>query len=237
MRSARNLRISNDRHSAISGLILTWAALLVSAVCTAQAVTPVSIGPGVAGQIHSLAYDPDDSNVIYAGGDNCGVYISEDGGDSWHLYNRGLTLPNLTRTYYVDDLLVLGDADGVDGSFKGVYAATHGGVFFRQSASGSWVNLTQDRQYGSDYRPYGAPIPFSTLAYDHSSHTLYAGTGNARPGEWNSATNSWTRWPATPDGSADRSYYPSAIEGGGWHPNNMHCLSVPWRLVRQGAYG
>ena len=43
-----------------------------------------SIGPGnIGGRIRSLAFDPDNSNRIYAGAVTGGVWVSENGGQSW----------------------------------------------------------------------------------------------------------------------------------------------------------
>ena len=42
------------------------------------------IGPGVAGQIHAIAYDIRYPDRVYVGADVSGVYRSTDGGDNWH---------------------------------------------------------------------------------------------------------------------------------------------------------
>ena len=44
-------------------------------------------------EIHTLAVDPLDFNVVYAGLSGHGVYRTLDGGASWHEYNRGLPFP------------------------------------------------------------------------------------------------------------------------------------------------
>lgn len=175
----------------VTGLALTVGFFAASEV-EAQST---SIGPGIAGQVHALAVDPVDSNVIYAGGDVCGAYVSRDFGASWELWNDGLGGRDLTRSYYVDDLLVLDESVGVHPARYGVYAATHGGIYRRPKSGGSWVLETDT---GADCRyayedngsnPFvgskGAPIPFSCFAYDPVDSVLYAGTGHGRY-EWTS---------------------------------------------------
>lgn len=155
------------------------------------ATLTTSIGPGVAGQVHAVAFDPADPNTIYAGGDNCGVYVSRNFGVSWTLWNDGLQNSDLTRTYYIDDLLVLGPESSAAPSRYGVYAATHGGVYSRESDSMQWV-LETDKEVDCRYAyegdlvgNRGEPVPFSCFAYDELNQTLYAGTGHGRV-QWTS---------------------------------------------------
>ena len=42
--------------------------------------------------ITSLAIDPNNSNIVYAGTDGAGVYKSTNGGSSWHAINSGLAI-------------------------------------------------------------------------------------------------------------------------------------------------
>ncbi len=145
-----------------------------------------SLGPGVAGQFHSLVYDPDLSGTVYAGGDNCGVYRSSDYGATWELMNQGLENTDYTMSYYVDDLLVLGNSSGAKTDFQGLYAATIGGIYFMSRDASEWRLLTD---YSADCRFWykggaagsaGAPVPYSCLAFDEQNKLLYAGTGHGR---------------------------------------------------------
>lgn len=174
------------------GLIVAAFLLCCGApAALAQSGAPNSFGPSIAGRIYSWAIDPTDSNVVYAGGDVCGVYRSADFGASWRLWNEGLESADVTASYYVDDILVvpgIGDLE-LAPNRAGVYAATLGGIYFRpSSASGSWTLQTD---YSSDSRYYynrtddyasqkGYPVPFCALAYDEVNHVLYAGAGNCR---------------------------------------------------------
>jgi photosystem II stability/assembly factor-like uncharacterized protein len=68
--------------------------------------------------IWSIVIDPTDSQTVYAGDHQSGVYVSSDGGQNWHPINEGLS------TKAVTDLDI--SADG-----KVVYAATEGEGVFR----------------------------------------------------------------------------------------------------------
>jgi hypothetical protein len=133
-----------------------------------------------------MAIDPDDSQTVYVGGDNCGVYVSHDFGDSWELLNEGLDNEDFTQSYYVDDFLILGDGSTAPEGMRGVYAATHGGIYFLGQNSVSWKLLTDyraDSRYtytGGEAGEKAVPIPFSCLAYDSEELVIYAGTGHGR---------------------------------------------------------
>ena len=119
--------------------------ILVSGPVAAE----TAIGPGVAGQIHALAYDPTDPEIIYAGGDNCGVYIEPITAITWERWNEGLADDNPRMTSYVDDLLVVPPgAPGIDPMAAGVYAATRGGIAFRARGK----RIVGDPDDGSDIR-------------------------------------------------------------------------------------
>lgn len=149
-----------------------------------------SIGPGVAGQVHAAAYDPDHPDTLFVGGDVCGVYRSTNHGDTWELWSEGLENDDNTYSYYIDDLLVLGEDSGADVSRQGVYAATYGGLYFRGLGDPEWTLLSDYHSNcifsykGGWAGSKGAPIPFSALGYDSRNHILYAGTGYARKVEW-----------------------------------------------------
>ena len=167
----------------------------------ARAVTE-PIGPGIAGQIAALTIDPTNPEVIYAGGDMFGIYRSTDGGVSWESFNEGLDNSDQAATGYVEDLLVLDSTSGVDPAWEGIYAATLGGMYFRELDGVSWTLLTDRDQYsyyGSDdlltKLTSAAPIPFSTLAFDQGTQTLFAGAGHSR---WD-RNNNYMAYPIWPN--------------------------------------
>jgi hypothetical protein len=173
----------------------------MNGVANVGAETP--IGPGIAGQVHALAYDPSNPDIIYAGGDNCGVYKSTDHGRNWLRWNEGLSDPNPRMTSYVDDLLVVGAQSGVDDDAVGVYAATRGGIAFRHYNGTSWTVQTTSLVYNSGYaQGVGAAIPFCSLAFDPVNKKLYAGAGNGRL-----SSESPTMYPMYPESGGSSTEY------------------------------
>lgn len=178
------MRISSKTHGstrrARGTVRLVAATLLLLPALSAGAAEP--IGPGVAGQIHALAYDPTTPGTIYAGGDNCGVYITEDWEINWERWNHGLADDNPRKTSYVDDLLAIDTIPGMDESAAGVYAATRGGIAFSPFGPiASWDVQTEGENYTTGYaRGVGAAIPFACLLHDPTRHLLFAGAGNGR---------------------------------------------------------
>ncbi len=167
--------------------LLMALAVIVGAVplayCQVQAGTP--IGPGVGGQVHAIAFDPENPDVIYAGGDVCGVYRYSIAAGQWTPWSSGLGFGDLNWSYYVDDILVLRSVDGVPLGMCGVYAATWGGVYFRPDDQTQWRCLTSNATYSGGYAVgyhFGGPmrVPFSCLAYDSKTQILYAGAGHGR---------------------------------------------------------
>ena len=148
----------------------------------------IRIGPGVAGQIHAIAYDIRYPDRVYVGADVSGVYKSENGGETWVPFNTGLCDDERGHAMYVDDLLVVSDPDA-DPQSWGIYAATRGGIYFRADDSIAWELMTDHHSYSTyNYDEYGdpqpnytaVPIPFSCLVYDELNKVVYAGAGTAR---------------------------------------------------------
>lgn len=133
--------------------------------------------------MHAIAFDPEDPDVIYAGGDVCGVYRYSIVAGTWTPWSQGLGFADLNWSYYVDDLLVLGAVDGVPLEFRGVYAATWGGVYFRPDDQTPWTCVSTDAVYSTGFaanRGGSMRVPFSSLGYDATTQTLYAGAGHGR---------------------------------------------------------
>lgn len=229
--------------------VVTTLSLAMMAVLAATPVraTETALGPGVAGQVHAAAYDPADPQTVYVGSDVAGVLVTHNHGGSWSPFNAGLGNADLAATSYVDDLLVIRSA-AVGVPRRGIYAATHGGIFFND---GSGWQLKTPYSGAGDFRYSGGfaamqddhtpitdlyiPIPFSSLAFDESTGILYAGAGMGRQEE--------------KDGQHARdNYYPDG--NGTTSPLGLHSLwkcnladpsgtweSIPnagnWGIVRQ----
>ncbi len=161
----------------IAAFALASALAAVGFSAHAQLPSDQAVGPGVGGQVHAFAFDPDDADVAYAGGDVCGVYRFDADAGRWTPWSAGLGFADLSWSYYVDDLLVLGTASGLDAARQGVYAATFGGIYFRGRNDAQWECMTPDLTYSVGYaldRYFGGDlrIPFSSLAYDPTTKRL-----------------------------------------------------------------
>lgn len=185
------LRISVKAHLCVA---LTIVAILAGSAgrSLSQDLSGTAIGPGVGGQVHAFAFDPEDTNTAYAGGDVCGVYkytYSADGG-SWAPWSDGLGSGDLNRSFYVDDLLVLGASDGVDDNSRGVYAATQGGLYFRGTNASTWTCLSNSFYYTGGFadnafndrgiHDTALRVPFSSLAFDSQNKKVYLAAGYGR---------------------------------------------------------
>lgn len=192
-----------------------------------------AMGPGVAGQSHAAAYDPTDANTIYVGSDVAGVLVTHDHGLSWQPWNEGLENTQWASTMYVDGLAVIRSGSAgyiVPPGRQGVYAATHGGIYFRPIA-GTWQLQTNYAANGI-FRYTGtfltnrsgivglyAPVPFSCMVFDESNGVLYAGAGHGR---WYDGAHAWDGF--YPDSGATSGTYSlwrcelKASGDGLWHP-------------------
>jgi len=177
-----NVRISATR------LVIAAGGLILLIPCASYSQNaPTFVGPGIAGQIHASAFDPSDTNSIYVGGDNAGVFRTTDGGATWEIWNDGLQNDDLSLSFYIDDLLVIEEVGTIEPSNTGVYAATHGGIYRRDVNGSSWI-LETDYKTDSQFEYTGGflgpnssgAVPFSSIVYDEVSGFLYAGAGHSR---------------------------------------------------------
>lgn len=169
--------------SPLTTILLMLLLISLAMPAALRAATEVQIGPGVAGQLHALAYDPDDADhkTIYAGGDNFGVYRTVDHGQTWHPWNAGMEQDWPMRTSYVDDILVVPEDPSNPVLPSGIYAATFGGILYRGGEFDTWHHQTVDLVYHDGLmEDHGGAIPFACLAFDEQTNMLFAGAGRAR---------------------------------------------------------
>ncbi|MBU0673065.1 MAG: Ig-like domain-containing protein [Proteobacteria bacterium] len=101
-------------------------------------------------KVLSLAVDPNNSNIIYAGSDGGGIFKSSDGGTNWNNIGSPLKeigaakFKNLTGTL-VRDIIIDSNNSSV------VYAATDKGVFVTTNSGEAWHTLTGLRRIEGDY--------------------------------------------------------------------------------------
>ena len=106
--------------------------------------------------IRSLAVDPNNPQVIYAGDAQDGVFVSTNAGMNWSQQNTGFTLPITVFALVFDD------------PGKKLYAATDSGVFVSADAAVHWIKIN------------GLPSDsYTALAFDlESQHIIYTATEN-----------------------------------------------------------
>lgn len=123
---------------------------------------PKSDDERIGAYVISLAIDPLNSRVIYAGtggwvGQGHGVYKTVDGGDSWTSANRGILDYRITALA----------ADPTDS--QTIYAGSDKGEFFRSVDGGAtWVDLTDRLPRAS----YSLPT-FQAIEIDPADSTVY----------------------------------------------------------------
>lgn len=139
------------------------AVALLGAAAPAGAIQWASNGP-TGGIVLSLAVDPSQPNVVYAGTNGGGVFKSTDGGFSWIAVNGGIAAPaSLAITGLSVDPLSPGRvyASGQSGAQGGVFASSDGGA--------SWTYIELGPTY--DVASAGSPP---------APNTLYAAGGSLR---------------------------------------------------------
>jgi ligand-binding sensor domain-containing protein len=101
--------------------------------------------------LRSLAVDPNNPQIIYAGDAQDGVFASTNAGTSWSQQNAGLTLPITIFALVFDD------------PGKKLYAATNMGVFVSTDTAIHWIHLSG--------LPQGS---YTSLAFDlNAPHVIY----------------------------------------------------------------
>ncbi|HEY6287006.1 MAG TPA: hypothetical protein VIX20_15190 [Ktedonobacteraceae bacterium] len=125
--------------------------------------------------IRSLAVDPNNPQIIYAGDAQDGVFVSTNAGMNWSQQRTGLTLPITIFALVFDD------------PGKKLYAATDSGLFVSADAAAHWININ------------GLPADsYTSLAFDLGSpHIIY--TATEHHGVYVS-TNEGSSWAAANNG-------------------------------------
>ena len=104
--------------------------------------------------IRSLAVDPNNPQIIYAGDTQDGVFVSANGGTSWKQQQNGLTPGTTINALAFDD------------PGEKLYAATGAGMYVSADAAKSWTmvgGLPQDR--------------YTTIAFDlKKAQSIYVGS-------------------------------------------------------------
>ncbi len=199
-----------------------------------------TIGVGFAGEIHAVEFDANvgHESTIYIGGDLFGVCRTTDMGASWHSWSAGLENAYDGRSYYVDDIISVVKTDPIKTECTGVYAATHGGIYFRELNASEWTLQTDPLSYYYSFKYAGQPrqttINFSTFGHDGGKY-LFAGAGHARTDALNPEYYYTLTTTFDPAGSSHDEQYSLWFKdlgdsGSTWKP--IVC-SADWGSVRQ----
>lgn len=112
--------------------------------------------------IHTLIVDPNNAQLIYAGDEQNGAFVSTDAGQHWKQSSIGLALPISIQ------------ALSFDASGKKLYAATDAGLFVSTDAAYQWNAVSKGT--GPNALPTDS---YTALAFDLSAtHTIYLGTSH-----------------------------------------------------------
>ena len=66
-----------------------------------------NIGPGAGSDLHFLAVQPDNADIIYAGGDIEGLFKTTDGGQTWQSINNNLAQEHYSAgIYWINDIVI-----------------------------------------------------------------------------------------------------------------------------------
>ncbi len=125
----------------------------------AKASSPKWIGP-YGGSVVSIAVDPNQSNIVYAGSWGGGVFKSVNGGKTWSFAGEGLGV------LYIDSLAVDPEVSTT------VYAGTHGGGVYKSTNGGvSWYSVNNGIQ--------NRAVVYTITVNPGNHSLLYAGTRGA----------------------------------------------------------
>lgn len=139
----------------------------------AAALDYTATGAGGGGWLHSGAFLPSNSAYVVIGADISGVYRTTNFGSSWTPWNKGLQNIHENYSWHVEDL------EGVEYDGRcGFYAATRGGIYYREYNSGTWQAMTPVPDYAckDSLAWHAEAIPFSCLDWDGDSQ-IVAGAG------------------------------------------------------------
>jgi ligand-binding sensor domain-containing protein len=104
--------------------------------------------------IRSIAVDPNNPQIIYAGDAQDGVFVSTNAGMNWSQQSTGFTLPIAIFALAFDD------------AGKKLYAATASGLFVSADAAAHWIKID------------GLPVDsYTSVVFDlESPHMIYTAT-------------------------------------------------------------
>ena len=113
---AADPRQPSTLYTGLSGLLIEPPANVFEVYRTTDGVTWSVVPVGAVHAARAFAFPPAEPEVVYAGFQGAGVFVSEDGGETWRAVNQGLP------SYSILALAISADSSTV-------YAATPGGLY------------------------------------------------------------------------------------------------------------
>lgn len=132
--------------SVAAALVLTGAAVTASAAPASTATVPTATPSGLdgGGFVNVVAVDPQDPNLLVAGGDVSGLHRSVDGGVSWSPANVGLW--NLNQ-FHVADVQFSTAVPGRVYAAVGYRGQPGGGLMASDDDGATWRLVSDDVQF------------------------------------------------------------------------------------------
>ncbi len=187
--------------------ITLFLAVFFYSLCI-HAQNPVwsNIGPGAGSDLHYLAIQPDDKNVIYTAGDIEGIFKTTDGGNTWRNVNNNLAqMPYGADIYWINEIKI----DPVN--YQKVFICDAVGLFVSEDGGNNWQLLYPHTIDDND----NPPVETSALAIDPmNTSRLFLGLGD-EAGEC-----SFADFAPFPDYEESGGVYKSLDGGQSWVPAN-----------------
>ena len=185
------------------------------------------------GQVgQKMAIDPSNPNIVYAGTETAGMFVTTNGGSSWQ---KVAAIPVGSKAGITGILFDPAIGGVVNGVTQTIFASSYGnGVYESTNGGSTWTHLT------------GGPTDVEYAAV--SSTGVYYAVGNGNTSLWSYASGTWTEIldntysiqsvavdpsnpnevvAETPGGGIDISYNGGATWSG-WYNSNPVSTDIPW---------
>jgi photosystem II stability/assembly factor-like uncharacterized protein len=160
-----------------------------------QELGPSNNNPNGIGRVNTIAFDPANSSIMYAGAADGGVWKTTNGGQSWGVTGTDKQLPRLCISDIAVDpqnsnyiYAATGDIDYNYCTSDGIYRSTDGGTTWAPINSGLFSNTNYNRLIGK------------LLIHPSNSGIMYAATSDGiyKTTNRNAGAPTWTKiYPAT----------------------------------------
>ncbi len=144
-----------------------------------------NIGPGGGSDLQSILIQPNNSDVVFIGGDIEGILKTTNGGKSWEMVNNNLALENWTPDVYWTNQFVY---DFSDSSFNTIFLCSGMGLFKTTDGAKSWkelfpVTINSEDDFTGVYSVAQSPDNFNSLFIGTDKKGLFHSTDGGK--SWN----------------------------------------------------